>query len=891
MKQFLLLFSLILFFESGLFAQSMKWAYVEIPGTLADSLSKYEPDSVFAIGIVGNIDARDFKTLRDDLPNLKHIDLSNVNIASYTGTEGTAGESETFYSQNGIPQYAFCTPGLVGKKSLELVVLPKTLTSIGDYSFLYCSNLSGLTPIPAGVKRIGRSAFNGNYDLYGVSFEPASQLTEIGIYAFRQCYSLRSITIPKSVRLINFGAFFSCVGLTSVTIEGSSYINNQEPYSYLSEIGAYAFYYCTALASFTAPSLLDKIGDKAFEGCTSLKSFSHESWFSLDSIGNHCFRNCSKLTKAMIPYTVKYIGNYCFFNCSNLTAISIPAATDSIGVAAFVASSAFITVSPENPNYSGLDGVLYDKNKTNLYFCPPSATGDFTVPSTVTNIAVDAFYNCSGLTSVELPAGLTSLEDWVFENCTGLSTLSLPSSLTLIGSYAFYNCSGLNSISAHNPAPVDLSSKTDVFFGIDSANCILYVPSASINLYKASSQWNEFIHITGMNQQPIAHAGQGQTVDEGATVTLDGSLSSDPDGDSLTFSWTAPAGIVLSDATVAAPTFIAPNVSKDTTYSFALIVNDGELNSLSSEVFIHVKNITPVIKLVSKINSVAIPSTDLAYQLYKKSGANFEEKMMEPVYDGDTTRFSPDQGEWIILVSPASDLSAFTPTYVGDVITWSDAEIINMAEEGVISRTINCSVPESPNAGIGEISGYIYAKEGVKSITFIESPLEGGIPVSGALVHLFKKGGETPQASCITNVDGFYLFEEIEVSEYEIVVELPGFTQQESLPVTLSEQTPTTVLYIAVNTLTQLITNSITTGLLPAKIYPNPFDRSMTIELNASFDPSSIISIYDAWGSLVLQKKISSSRCSLDLPGLVSGPYLIKIVSGNKTQSKVLIKE
>ncbi|MCF7918989.1 MAG: choice-of-anchor J domain-containing protein [Candidatus Cloacimonetes bacterium] len=101
----------------------------------------------------------------------------------------------------------------------------------------------------------------------------------------------------------------------------------------------------------------------------------------------------------------------------------------------------------------------------------------------------------------------------------------------------------------------------------------------------------EFHVETGGNLPPSANAGVDQSVYEGDLVTLDGSASSDPEMMPLTYLWTAPAGITLDDATAVMPTFTAPDVDMDMEYTFTLVVNDGELNSLVDEVVVTVMNI------------------------------------------------------------------------------------------------------------------------------------------------------------------------------------------------------------------------------------------------------------------------------------------------------------
>jgi hypothetical protein len=102
------------------------------------------------------------------------------------------------------------------------------------------------------------------------------------------------------------------------------------------------------------------------------------------------------------------------------------------------------------------------------------------------------------------------------------------------------------------------------------------------------------ITVKQVNKAPVANAGANQTVNEGALVTLDGSASTDADGDDLLYKWSSPSTITLSSANAQKPTFTAPEVRNDSTLSFSLVVNDGWVDSQPSVVSITVKNVANV---------------------------------------------------------------------------------------------------------------------------------------------------------------------------------------------------------------------------------------------------------------------------------------------------------
>lgn len=109
-----------------------------------------------------------------------------------------------------------------------------------------------------------------------------------------------------------------------------------------------------------------------------------------------------------------------------------------------------ITVSKNSEHFAAIDNVLYSKNIDAVYFVPKTLSGEFIIPDSVTSIGNQAFYGCTGLTSVTIPNSVTSIGLAAFSGCTGLTSITIPDSVTSIGFCAFENCSSLISITIPN---------------------------------------------------------------------------------------------------------------------------------------------------------------------------------------------------------------------------------------------------------------------------------------------------------------------------------------------------------------------------------------------------------------------------------------------------------
>jgi len=185
------------------------------------------------------------------------------------------------------------------------------------------------------------------------------------------------------------------------------------------------------------------------------------------------------------------------------------------------------------------------------------------------------------------------------------------------------------------------------------------------------------VTVKHVNKTPIANAGIDQSVDEGTFVTLDGSISADPDGSVLTYTWTAPAGVSLSSNSVAKPTFTAPQVSTNTNYTFSLVVNDGSVNSVVDQVIVTVKHFNPLTldKTLGNTEVFASTTTGTGRRAMPYTFAEAGEIQSISIYHGGGTG-NLLLGVYSDLNSlPSSLLGASAQTAVSSTAGWQTVEL------------------------------------------------------------------------------------------------------------------------------------------------------------------------------------------------------------------------
>lgn len=251
----------------------------------------------------------------------------------------------------------------------------------------------------------------------------------IGNNTFSQFKNLISVILPyrKGFEIGNY-AFYGCKSLTSVYAYTNANDANDalsaEGLMYVSNVGVKAFMGTSIRCSKIGTDALSlgTISTQAFYGCTGITELTIDN---VSKIDEQAFENCSNLARLTLGDRVYTIGNYAFKGCANLQAIhigkNVPKYTcwNTIFPASLGALET-ITVSADNANYlSTATNCLVDKKDFILYL----GTNSSVIPNTVKIIDVDAFNGCSGLSTINIPASVTEIRDNAFLNCTGLASV------------------------------------------------------------------------------------------------------------------------------------------------------------------------------------------------------------------------------------------------------------------------------------------------------------------------------------------------------------------------------------------------------------------------------------------------------------------------------------
>ena len=362
--------------------------------------------------------------------------------------------------------------------SITSVSIPKSVTSIGEGAFAWSSLKS--IELSKGVTSIGNAAFAGCTNLSSITLPDG--ITDIEERAFAECSSLKSVVLSHGVKTIKESTFFECSSLTNISIpksvtsiedkafEGCSSLTGIMLPNGLKNIGNSAFTDCSSLTDINIPDGITSIENSAFYGCSKLQAIRIPK--SVTSIGDSAFER-SGLKSVVIPASVTDFGDYIFSDCNELQyvtfsngitkvltkdgrwfsrckklkKITIPKSLGNIDFGRICRecySLEMIEIDSDNQAYLAIDGIVYDKSRTKVLYCPQGFKGELIIPDGITSIEGGAFLGCSKLEAISIPESVTTIESHAFEN-SGLKSVVIPGSVETIEYCAFAN-SGLKSV-------------------------------------------------------------------------------------------------------------------------------------------------------------------------------------------------------------------------------------------------------------------------------------------------------------------------------------------------------------------------------------------------------------------------------------------------------------
>ncbi|MDR1468766.1 MAG: leucine-rich repeat protein [Spirochaetaceae bacterium] len=305
------------------------------------------------------------------------------------------------------------------------LVLPDAATSIKSNGGPAFRDFTNLTRVSGNnIVTVDYSAFHDCAQLATVNLPVA---TTIGDSAFSGCIRLATVNLPAAETIGDY-TFSGCIQLATVNLPVAE------------TIGDYAFAGCTQLATVSFPTATT-IGGSAFLGCTQLATVNFPA---ATTIGEEAFRHCTQLATVSLP-AAETIGAGAFDYCTQLATVSLPTTLIEIGVNPFVGCTNLTTieVAADNPNYKSENGMLLNKTGTTLIACP-SAASTVTLDTelnTVTTIGWRAFFGCTQLATVNLPAAET-IGAGAFDSTGGKTlTVTLGSTVPTLGAGIFNDVS------------------------------------------------------------------------------------------------------------------------------------------------------------------------------------------------------------------------------------------------------------------------------------------------------------------------------------------------------------------------------------------------------------------------------------------------------------------
>ena len=499
---------------------------------------------------------------------------------------------------------------------------------------------------------------------------------------------------------------------------------------------------------------------------------------------------------------------------------------------AFDSYTTTLTGLTESKNY---DLYLVAKNKESS----PTPQANVTKVSTLTSAFPGPFAKAGGII-------------WAIEGYT--VTLNGTGS---IGTNLSYNWTA--------PGTITLSSNTvpkPTFTAPAAADTNIYkvvlVVSDSVNVSYPDTVVIHVVH----DYTPIANAGANKLVDPGANVSIDGSQSYDPNGNKLTYNWTIPDGITVDKTDTAVISFIATSPLHQTDYKFILVVNDGVLNSAPDTVTITVKKFNLPPSADAGNGKTVDPGSQVVLDGSASTDPNGDALTYHWTVPAEVTVSNVDTSV-LKFTAPSPDVK----TSYKFILVVNDGTVDSSPDTVVL--TVN-AIHHKPKANAGA-----------------DQTVNPGDQVVLTGSYTADSTGKKPSFNWI--VPNGITVSKSDTAVISFTAPSPATTTVYSFILTVNDglvnSDPDTV-DITVHGTTAVPVNSVQ----ELQIYPNPVSTNLTIRLSSNWSTSANVKIYNALGSLYIERKMEGRENQIDLSSLPSGIYFVEVKDGVNTISRKLIK-
>ncbi|KAH0786114.1 leucine-rich repeat protein [Histomonas meleagridis] len=337
--------------------------------------------------------------------------LTTITIPKSVGTigmysfDGCSQLNEIIFNEGlkTIETYAFQNSVIIQ------IIIPSTVTSLDATAFYNCNQLQSIT-VTEGNQNFA------NYKNDGILYDKAIK----NIIIYPKGNLITSIVIPETIISIGSYVFSSCNNINTLTL------------SSIKSIGSFAFYSCTGIQTVTFSNSLETLSESSFQLCTSLTSVTIPA--TVKEIGKSAFYQCGTISSLTINNGVGNINAFAFHSCVKLTSVTIPSSINTINEGAFYGCKQISQLIIEK-------GVVTIGKEA---FCQCTSLKSISIPTVTINN--NAFASCSNLETIILEEGVKHIQDLVFQLCVKLKSVTIPTTVSLISTNPFFECSSLESI-------------------------------------------------------------------------------------------------------------------------------------------------------------------------------------------------------------------------------------------------------------------------------------------------------------------------------------------------------------------------------------------------------------------------------------------------------------